>query len=162
VAAGVVFIAVVGVVLALTVGKSGSSHSTADVAGAGSLPTDLPTDLPTSLPTDLPTSLPSGLLSDLPTSVASLCTQTESGLIVAAAYVGLAESGETDSAQACVYKNTVSPATTQKLSGQTLTPSGFGDNDGTLTLQTSSGSTVTIKTTKEADGRYYVTSVSID
>jgi hypothetical protein len=80
---------------------------------------------------------------------------------VAAAYIGLAESGDADGAQACVYKNTVSPSTTQKLSGQTLIPSGFGETDGTLTLTSSSGSTVTIKTTKEADGKYYVTSVSI-
>lgn len=154
----VVVAAVVAVVLVLTLGSGDSSNP---IARSGATASALPSGLPTDLPTDLPTSLPSGLLSELPTSVASLCDQTENGLLVAAAYVGLAESGDTDGAQGCVYQTTVPRATTQKLSGQTLLPTGLGSDDGTLTLQSTSGSTVTIKTTKEPDGKYYVTSVSI-
>ncbi len=112
-----------------------------------SLPTDLPTDL-----TNLPT--------DLPTSISSLCANQTNALIVAAGYIGLAEGGDATDAQACVYKNSVPLATTQKLSGKELIPTGALDSSGTLTL-TGGGSTVKVTTAKESDGNYYVTAVTI-
>jgi hypothetical protein len=129
--------------------------------GSGSgLPTSLPSGLlPTGLPSGLlPTALPSGALSNLPSSINAICASQSSSIVVAVAYVGLAETGATTAAQSCVYKDSVPIATTQKLSGQTLLPSAFGTDSVTFN---GSGSTVTVKVTKESDGNSYVTGVTI-
>jgi hypothetical protein len=52
-------------------------------------------------------------------------------------------------------------ATTQKLNGLDLSPTDIGGSDGTLTFSGSNNSTVVVKSTKESDGSYYVTSVTI-
>jgi hypothetical protein len=113
-----------------------------------------------SLANELPTSIPSGLLSDIPTSVDDICAQQSSSLLVASVYAGLAEAGQADAAQACVYKDTVPRSTTERLAGKVLLPTGLGANDGSITLSGTDGSQVTVKTTKEPDGRYYVTGVT--
>jgi hypothetical protein len=163
---GIAVVVIVAVVLALVLNKhSGSSsvasihngasaNSSASVRASGSV--TLPTTLPT-LPSDL---LPSDLDSDVPTSAAELCASS-SQIVVAAAYVGLAEGGDADGAQGCVYKNSVPVATTQKLANLDLTPTGLSTTGATLTLSGSDGSTVTVKTSVESDGKYYVTSVTI-
>ena len=129
-------------------------------SAAGGLPTSLPSGLLSSLANSLPTDVPTDLPTDLSSAISGLCADSDSGVIVASAYVGLAETGQSDAAQACVYKNTVPLSTTQKLSGKSLIPSGVDPSGGSVTLTSSDGSKVVVKTTKESDGNYYVTSVS--
>lgn len=143
------------------------------LAGAGALPTSLPTNLsglPTSLPSGFPTDLPSGFASDLPTdlptdvgsTISGLCaTETTDAISVAAAYVGLAETGIASAAQGCVYQNTVPASTTAKLAGKEYTPTSVTGADGVLEFTGGDGSKLTVKTSKESDGHYYVTSVTV-
>ncbi len=142
---------------------SGASHPVALPSG---LPSDLASDLPSDLPSGLPSDLASDLASDLPTDIGSalnaVCASAATDAIeVAAAYIGLAESGVTQAAQACVYKNSVSAATTAKLAGHDYTPTSFGNGSGPFGFTGDNGSKVTIATSKESDGLYYVTSVTV-
>jgi hypothetical protein len=129
---------------------------------ASGLPTDIPTDLPTDFPTDLGGGLPTDLASDLPTDLNGICVGAQSGAVtVSGFYVGLAESGDTSAAQGCVYHDSVPASTTAKLSGKQFTPTSLDPVGGKLVLKGSDGTTVTVTTSRESDGKYYVTSVTI-
>lgn len=131
------------------------------------LPTSLASNLPTSLPTELP-SLPTSLPSNLPT--VSTCADASNPLTTAATYMTMAGFGLSAQAQGCVYQDTVPTSVTASLSGISYFPITGADKSGgnghgpkaVYDFQTPNGSKkVTVTTTKEPDGKYYVTDVQI-
>jgi hypothetical protein len=156
----------------------GSGVTITGPSGGPSIPTSLPTDFPTGLPTGLPTDFPTGLATGLPTDFPTIPSIGISGITgvgginpcafepdpstAATAYVGLAEIGETDDAQACVFQNSVPSSVTAgiKTTGQgesLYVPSGSSGN--TYDFKSVDGShTVKVTITKES-GQYYVTKV---
>ncbi len=133
-------------------------------------PVPLPTiSLPTiSLP---PISLPSISLPSLPqfpapsgASLLNPCSFASTVTQAATIYVGLAEVGQSTTAQGCVYRTSVPSSVTASLAGsggtgQLYVPSGrvngpvveFATADGTGRLE--------VTVTKESDGKLYVTKV---
>jgi hypothetical protein len=107
----------------------------------------------------VPTGLPTGLPSSNQTALAGLCKGQASGIVAASIYVSLAQSGSSTAAQGCVYKDTVPLSTTQRFSGKQFTPTGVGA-DGSITLSSSEGAKVVVKTSKQSDGFFYVTGVT--
>jgi hypothetical protein len=143
--------------------------STAGPTGTSG-PSDFPseTTAPSGLPTEVP-SLPSSELpnaSDLPSIPAgagfNVCGTKGTGEDAATTYVGMAELGYTDYAQACVYRNSVSKATTASIKGNGGTtlyaPSG-GSGDTYQFTSVDGNSHVTVTVAKESDGQYWIVKV---
>ena len=129
----------------------------------GGPPTSQPSFPSVSIPpiSNLPSiSIPpiSGLPSSIPGNPCAYITDQET---VALAYVGAAEIGETDVAQACVYQDSVPRSVTESLvaNGQQLfAPT--GSSGSTYRFQSLDGQTqLEVTVTKESDGSYYVTDV---
>lgn len=156
----------------LPVKKEGGSWKVCVTDLLSTLPTSLPTSASTSasslptqsgLPTD--TGLPTGLPSSLP--VTGACADSSSASTPAITYMTMAGFGFTAQAQACVYQDTVPKSVTTGLTGNAYFPAGTdktGGNDhgptGVYDFQTADSSKkVTVTTTKEPDGKYYVTDV---
>jgi hypothetical protein len=102
----------------------------------------------------LPTNLPGG--------AAGLCSGSTSSFGVASTYVGLAEIGEPQAAQSCVFHDQVPLAVTQRLSGKLFGPVTSDQNASVIAFRSTDASIrVSVTTAKEADGAYYVTAVTI-
>jgi len=105
-------------------------------------------------------SIPS--ISNLPASgIGNPCSYISDPRTVALAYVGAAEIGETDIAQACVYQGSVPTTVTASLSTDS---SGFfaptGSSGSTYRFANLDGSTqLAVTVTKERDGTFYITKV---
>jgi hypothetical protein len=118
------------------------------------LPVSIP---PISIP---PISIPpiSNLPSGIPTNP---CAYISDPQTVAEAYVGAAEIGQIDIAQACVFQNSVARSLTASLAAQNsqlYAPT--GSNGSTYEFATLDGHThLAVTVTKESDGSYYVTHV---
>jgi hypothetical protein len=112
---------------------------------------------PISIP---PISIPpiSNLPSGIPTNP---CAYISDPQTVAEAYVGAAEIGQIDIAQACVFQNSVARSLTASLAAQNsqlYAPT--GSNGSTYEFATLDGHThLAVTVTKESDGSYYVTHV---
>ncbi len=89
----------------------------------------------------------------------NLCSATDSAEQAARVYVSAASLGQAQLAQSCVYHDTVSKAVTTSLrSGEFYTLS--GSSGATFTFRSVNGSsTITVKVTKESDGKYWITAV---
>jgi hypothetical protein len=123
-----------------------------ETASAGTQPPDI--GLPTDLPSDLPTSLPGGQ---------SLCASFTSGYEVASAYVGAAEVGITDVAQSCVYQHRVPKSVTEGLKGKLFAPDTTSETPTAIVFKSTDGSTtLTVTTSRQSDGHFYVTDVKTD
>lgn len=101
-------------------------------------------------------------MSNLPTTVpTNPCAYIADPETVALAYVGAAEIGETDVAQACVYQDSVPRSVTAGLAAQgseLFAPA--GSNGSTYQFASLDGQThLAVTVTKESDGSYYITKV---
>ena len=106
-----------------------------------------------------PITIPS--LSNIPSAPSNPCSYISDPQTVALAYVGAAEIGEADVAQACVYQNTVPKSLTEGLAAknsQLFAPA--GSNGSTYNFASLDGHThLAVTVTKESDGSYYITNV---
>jgi hypothetical protein len=115
-------------------------------------------------PQRIPSQLaPSVSISTAPANgLISPCSFSPSAEDAAVTYVGMAQFGQTEYAQLCVYHDTVPRSVTAKLqttdSGRLYSPSGIS---GSMVRFTSIDGTshLTVTATKEPDGRYYITKV---
>ncbi len=89
----------------------------------------------------------------------NLCSAIGSAEQAARVYVSAASLGQANLAQSCVYRDAVSKSTTEGLrSGEFYTLS--GSSGSTFTFRSVNGSsTITVKVTKESDGKYWITNV---
>jgi hypothetical protein len=89
----------------------------------------------------------------------NLCSATDSAEQAARVYVSAASLGQANLAQSCVYHDAVSKSVTTSLrSGEFYTLS--GSSGSTFTFRSVNGSsTITVKVTKESDGKYWITYV---
>lgn len=95
-------------------------------------------------------------------AAAALCTGATSTYGVAGTYVGLAEIGRVQAAQACVFHGTVAASITARLTGKTFLTKNADTNATVIEFEATDRSTrLTVTTAKEPDGRYYVTAVVI-
>lgn len=140
---------------------TGASPSGGNSVGA------LPSGAPASLPAGLPTlsapslNLPSIQVPSIP-AFSNPCGFATAARSAAITYVGLAEIGQTDFAQGCVYKNSVPKSVTNglKTSGSGLyspTPGGSGATTQFKSIDGSS--TLEVTATKEGDGKFHITKV---
>jgi hypothetical protein len=90
----------------------------------------------------------------------ALCAAARSGYEAATTYVGAALAGQSTAAQSCVYKTTVPASVTTYLKGKFFVPA-TTDVTAVDVPFTSAGGTsrITVRTAKEADGRWYVVGV---
>lgn len=96
----------------------------------------------------------------------SSCPSAADAEIPAFIFVGALALEQAQDAQDCVYPGTVDPATTAALSGRAFEKQADTHSDtgagGTFTFTEVGGhGTLKVTTTKEADGRYYVTAVGL-
>ncbi|HVU91218.1 MAG TPA: hypothetical protein VHC23_03225 [Jatrophihabitans sp.] len=132
-----------------------------------SAPSDFPSE-PSEQPSDIPSVPTSDLpgVSDLPSMPAgagfNVCGTKGTGEDAATTYVGMAELGYTDYAQACVYQGSVSKATTASIKGSGNTtlyaPTGGSGNTYEFT-SIDNKSHVTVTVAKESDGQYWIVKV---
>ena len=102
------------------------------------------------------TALPTG------TAALALCAAVDSGFGVAQTYIGLAETGEVDAAQACVRPGSVPVTVTGRLRGTVFGPVTTDQHATVIEFRGFNAPTrVTVTTVQEADGRYEVTAVRI-
>jgi hypothetical protein len=79
---------------------------------------------------------------------------------VALAYVGAAEIGETDTAQACVYQDSVPQSVTESIASDDSLYSPAGSSGDTYEFTSIDGSShLSVTVTKESDGSLYITDV---
>jgi hypothetical protein len=148
------------------------SGTDSSASGGASAPSDFPSQstLPsaTSVPSDtgipsLP-SLPSisGLPSIPGTGDINACSFADSASTAAITYVGLAELGQSDFAQSCVYPGSVAKATTESIKGGGSTLySPTGSSGSTFRFTSVDGkSHLAITVVKKSDGKFYVTKVA--
>jgi hypothetical protein len=133
-------------------GSSGpSDFPTGSLSGSASAPSGAPS---ISVP---PISLPS-----IPGGFSNPCGFATTARSAAITYVGLAEIGQTDFAQSCVYHDAVSKAVTAsiKTSGSGLySPSSAAGGSTTEFKSIDGSSTLEVTATKEPDGKFYVSKV---
>jgi hypothetical protein len=138
----------------------GAVSANRPAAPGPSLPNGFPTDLPSGFPTDQPSGLPTGL------GALALCGPQTDPADVATTYVAVALTGVAAVSDVCVYRNSVPAATTQKLSGQLFLPQGDGTTSGSSVkfhfVSVTGTATADVTVTKESDGKYWVTSVSVN
>ena len=96
----------------------------------------------------------------------SSCPSAADAEIPAFIFVGALALEQAQDAQDCVYPGTVDPATTASLSGRAFEKQADDHSDtgasGTFTFTEVGGhGKLTVTTTKEADGKYYVTAVQL-
>jgi hypothetical protein len=104
---------------------------------------------------------PSLGISGLP-DLSAMCTAVaDVPYVPATAYVLLAMQGSVDIAQTCVYRDDVPRAVTESLSGKDLAPDAGSLGGNGPFRYTGPGVVVTVTVTREADGRYYVTHVTV-
>lgn len=156
---------------------AGSPHSTAaspsSTAQAPSSTAQAPSDLPAPM-TDggtavLATATAAPATQDAPTdggAPSSSCPSAADAEIPAFIFVGALALEQAQDAQDCVYPGTVDPATTASLSGRAFEKQADDHSDtgasGTFTFTEVGGhGKLTVTTTKEADGKYYVTAVQL-
>jgi hypothetical protein len=157
----VLVLAVIMVLTALGVGGyflvAGSDSDTSGDRGGRPSASNVtsPTINPPNVP---PVSIPP---IDLPSLATGLCTFISDPQTLAIAYVGAAELGQTDVAQACVWQDSVPRSVTESLDtgGQTLyAPT--GGHGSTYTFTSADGTArLTVRVTRESDGNYYITDV---
>lgn len=96
------------------------------------------------------------------TAAAALCTDSTSSFGVAQTYVGLAEIGVPQAAQACVYQGRVPVSVAAQLKGKVFLSTTEDQHAAVIDFRSTDGSTrLTVTTAKEPDGNYYVTAVSV-
>jgi hypothetical protein len=127
-------------------------------ASSGSASQSLPIAVPTlNVPSIAIPTIPA-----LPSGLTNPCGFATSASTTAITYVGLAEIGQTDYAQSCVYHNSVPRSVTAglKVSGSGLY-SPTGDSNGSKIKFTSidGKSTIEVTATKQSDGKFYITKV---
>jgi hypothetical protein len=123
----------------------------------------LPTGV-TGLPTQLTPPTTPGVTGAVPTigGVSDLCSGSTSGFGVASTYVGAAEIGVPQVAQACVYRSQVAESVARGLAGKLFGPVTTDPNASVIVFRSSDRSTtVTVTTAKEPDGHYYVIGVTL-
>lgn len=96
----------------------------------------------------------------------SSCPSAADAEIPAFIFVGALALEQAQDAQDCVYPGTVDPATTASLSGRAFekradTHSDTGAGGTFVFTEVGGHGTLKVTTTKEADGRYYVTAVGL-
>jgi hypothetical protein len=95
----------------------------------------------------------------------NLCNDQSDPEQVASTYVAAALTGIVQAQNICVYQQSVPATTTQKLSGQLFVPVDGGSGSPSskvFTFKTVSGSaTAEVTVTRESDGKYWVTNVSV-
>ncbi len=108
-------------------------------------------------------SSPASGVSTLPSSLpgaAGVCSGSTSGFGVASDYVGAAEIGVPQVAQACVYQNQVPEAVTTGLAGKLYVPTTTDQNAMVIDFEANDRTRkLTVTTAKEPDGHYYVVAV---
>jgi hypothetical protein len=105
--------------------------------------------------------VPSINLPSLPSGFSNPCGFATTAHTAAITYVGLAEIGQTDFAQGCVYKNSVakSVTTSLKTSGSGMYSPGAEAGSKTEFTSIDGSSTIEVTATKESDGKFYITKV---
>ncbi|MFN2561230.1 MAG: DUF4878 domain-containing protein [Jatrophihabitans sp.] len=129
----------------------------------GAVPSGSAASLPVGLPSlSVPSlNLPSVNLPSIP-AFSNPCGFATAARSTAITYVGLAEIGQTDFAQGCVYKDAVPKSVTNSLktSGSGLySPTSGGSGSTTEFKSIDGSSTLEVTATKEADGKFYITKV---
>ena len=146
--------------------STASSHSTAAPQSTAPGPGALPAAT-TAYATATATAAPA--TQDAPTdggAPSSSCPSAADAEIPAFIFVGALALEQAQDAQDCVYPGTVDPATTAALSGRAFEKQADDHSDtgasGTFTFTEVGGhGKLTVTTTKEADGKYYVTAVGL-
>jgi hypothetical protein len=92
-----------------------------------------------------------------------LCTSAGGEpLVVATTYVYAAAYGVPSLAVDCVYHDAVPASVTARLQGKSFTPDfSSATGSGPFRYRADDGTTVVVTVTKEPDGRYYVTNVTV-
>jgi hypothetical protein len=105
-----------------------------------------------SLPTNLQGSLPNGV---------SVCAGAQNNLSVAVTYMQAAEVGFGNFAQSCVYPNSVSQATTDRIAGKLYAPATKDVNATSVAFRSTDGTSTVTVTTAKRDGKFYVVGVRL-
>jgi hypothetical protein len=135
--------------------SGGGSVGAVPSGGSASFPVGLPTLNVPSL------NLPSVNIPSIP-AFANPCGFATAARSAAITYVGLAEIGQTDFAQGCVYGSAVPKSVTNglKTSGSGLYSPSSGSSGSTTEFKSIDGtSTLEVTATKESDGKFYITKV---
>ena len=101
------------------------------------------------------TALPTG------SAAAQLCADSTSNFGVAQTYLGLAESGDPQAAQACVFDNRVPLSVAEQLGRKVFLPTTTDARATVIDFRATDGTRVTVATVRKPDGRYYVTGVTV-
>jgi hypothetical protein len=105
-------------------------------------------------------SLPTSLQSSLPNGV-SVCAGARNSLSVAVTYMQAAEVGFGSFAQSCVYPNTVSQATTDRIAGKLYAPATKNANATSVPFRSTDGTSTVTVTVAKRDGKFYVVGVRL-